>query len=143
MIHDLQAAANGLAYIKPEPGLERGLTYQVSPDIDHFPSLVWKDPVVFIFCPTLTRAGDNFGLYGFCELASPAWLDVARVAEETEDRLRLADGAPADIFAEGSELLHLLRSTGGRRRLVNALQLTSFWLRDAISRFPALTFYGV
>lgn len=142
MTFDLREARR-LAYIKPEPGLEPGLTYQVSPNVDYLPSLVWKDPVVFLFCPALTRASARFDLYGMCELPASEWADVARVAEETEDRLRLKNGDPADIFADESLLRQLLDSTGGRRQLIDALQLTSYWLRDAVARYPALTFYGV
>jgi hypothetical protein len=143
MAYDLQETTLSLAYIKQEPGLERGLTYQISANVDHLPSLVWKDPFAFIFYPALTRASVHFDLYGMCELPAASWTDLARVAEETEDRLRLKNSGPADIFSIGSELRDLLESTGGRRRLTDALQLTAYWLREAASQYPTLTFYGV
>ena len=103
-----------LAYIKDEPGFEAGLSFQISPHIEHFASLVWSFPFGEIFHAPLRRATDRFDPYGMCEIPSPCWVEIARAAEELgikaqghaavrvrrvepseKDRKRLRDGKPA------------------------------------------------
>ena len=131
------------AYIRDESGFDTGLTCQVSADAGYFPSLVWAYDFATLFSDTLLRADSGFGLCGVCELPSECWTQVARSAEETEDRIRSTRAIPSDIAMRSSELSRLLKSTGGRRHVIEALQLTSRWLREAADRHPALTFYGV
>jgi len=129
--------------IKFDPGLEPGLTYQVSAHVDYFPSLVWSDPFVMVFYSTLLRMESRFDLYGVTEISAENWMVVARVAEETEDRLRAEHSIPADILLlGGGELGRRLKSTGVRRQVIDALRLTSQWLRDAADHHSTLTFYG-
>jgi hypothetical protein len=131
------------AHVRHETGFDIGLTYQVSADVEYFPSLVWSDPFVMLFYETSRRADSRFDLYGVCAFPSESWILVARSAEETEDRLRSEHAIPADIILlGGGELGRLLKSTGVRRQVIEALQLTSRWLRDAANYHPALTFYG-
>ncbi|MDQ0465997.1 hypothetical protein QO010_003790 [Caulobacter ginsengisoli] len=137
-----------LAHIRHEPGYEGGLCYQVSADRDRFPSLIWGDPFVLLLSGALSLAHPRFDLYGVCEMPAQAWIGVARAAEETEDRLRAERSIPADLLYRSGELLadgeisRLLRSAAGRGRVFDALQLTSFWLREAAGQHPTLTFFG-
>lgn len=133
-----------LAYIKDESGFEAGLRFQISPHIEHFASLVWSFPFGEIFYAPLRRATDRFDPYGICEIPSPCWIEIARAAEEWDDRLRADLPIPDDIrLFGGGELVQLLENSGGRRRCLDALRLTSYWLRKAAAEYPTLTFYGV
>jgi hypothetical protein len=132
-----------LARIKVEPGLEPGLTYQVSADVWHLPSLVWGDPFVFFFYQDLCRAEPRFDLYGVLEIASELWLDVARHTAASGDRVRNEEPIPADYLKVfGSDFTQIIGRPRVRKHIADALQLTSLWLHENAERHPTLTFYG-
>jgi hypothetical protein len=138
-----QRAGVKFARVKDEPGFDPDLSYQVSAHVEYFPSLVWGDPFGAFFFPSLWRMHPRFDPYCLCELPAASWIDIARCAEEIEDRLRSVHAIPADILLlAGGELGELLASTGGRRGALEGLQLTSQWLREAAGQHPTLTFYG-
>ena len=135
-----------LARIKPDPGFEGGLSYQVSADLRRLPSLVLYESLIGFFYLPLLGAEPRFDPYSVHVITSPQWVGIARTVEAAGDRLResgLNDSIYSD-FDDG-ELLRFLEGggEGALEEVIDALRLSARWLRQEAGCHPALTFYGV